>query len=144
MFRTISGSAQLNSGKMGKTQKSTNNLISSFGLIEKKNMELSLIYQAVHSLCQKSCSLGHTIKKIHNQSDASVFILKFCISVPRFLFGKEPVEWTCQNCNNNIITNVHKEIAFFQWVLSGCLCMFGKTSFLPSKWNLYPKIQFLA
>ena len=44
MFRTILGSDQVNSGKNG--VKSTNNHMSSFGLIE-KNMELSHIYLAV-------------------------------------------------------------------------------------------------
>jgi hypothetical protein len=47
MFRVILGSDQVNSGKKrGKTQKSTNNHMSSFGLIE-RNMELSHIYLAV-------------------------------------------------------------------------------------------------
>ena len=48
MFRTILGSDQVNSGKKrGKTQKSTNNHMSSFDLIE-ENLELSHIYLAVH------------------------------------------------------------------------------------------------
>ena len=57
---------------MGKTQKSTNNNMSSFGLIE-KNMELSHIYLAVHRFL---ISFGQTVGHFSTPVDLLFYTVK--------------------------------------------------------------------